>query len=81
MTFPPDVIFEEVIFEAVVVTTVGAEVETLLGDASKARTKLGWTPATTFKTLVAEMAREDFNAAKRDALVREHGYKAPDHHE
>ena len=58
-----------------------AEVETLLGDASKARTKLGWTPATTFKTLVAEMAREDFNAAKRDALVREHGYKAPDHHE
>ncbi len=58
-----------------------AEVETLLGDASKAKAKLGWTPRTSFKALVAEMAREDFKAAKRDALVREHGYKSMDHHE
>ncbi len=58
-----------------------AEVETLLGDASKARTKLGWVPKTSFKELVAEMAQADFQSAKRDALIREHGYKAMDHHE
>ncbi len=57
------------------------EVETLLGDASKARIKLGWVPKTTFTELVAEMAQADFQSAKRDALVREHGYKAMDHHE
>ena len=58
-----------------------AEVETLLGDASKARNKLGWVPKTTFTALVAEMAQADFQSAKRDALVREHGYRAMDHHE
>jgi GDPmannose 4,6-dehydratase len=58
-----------------------AEVETLLGDASKARSKLGWVPKTTFTALVAEMAQADFQSAKRDALVREHGYRAMDHHE
>ena len=58
-----------------------AEVETLLGDASKARIQLGWVPRTTFAELVAEMAQADFQSAKRDALVREHGYKAMDHHE
>ncbi|HTR00514.1 MAG TPA: GDP-mannose 4,6-dehydratase [Candidatus Acidoferrum sp.] len=58
-----------------------AEVETLLGDPAKAKAKLGWTPRTSFKALVAEMAREDFQAAKRDALVREHGYKSMNHHE
>ena len=52
-----------------------AEVETLLGDASKARAKLGWSPRTSFKELVAEMAREDLKAAERDELVRKHGYK------
>jgi len=57
------------------------EVETLLGDASKAKDKLGWTPRISFKALVAEMARADFQAAKRDALVRQHGYQAMDHHE
>jgi GDPmannose 4,6-dehydratase len=51
-----------------------AEVETLLGDASKARDKLGWQPRTTFPELVAQMAREDFRAAERDRLVHEHGY-------
>jgi len=49
-------------------------VETLLGDASKARAKLGWTPRITFEELVAEMVREDFRLAKRDALLARHGY-------
>jgi GDPmannose 4,6-dehydratase len=52
------------------------EVETLLGDATKAREKLGWTPKTTFAQLVAEMTREDYKAAQRDALVRAHGYSS-----
>jgi GDPmannose 4,6-dehydratase len=51
-----------------------AEVETLLGDASKARSKLGWAPRITFEELVAEMVREDFRLARRDALLASHGY-------
>lgn len=57
------------------------EVETLLGDASKARQRLGWTPKIGFKSLVAEMMREDLKAAERDELVKRHGYSAYDHHE
>jgi GDPmannose 4,6-dehydratase len=57
------------------------EVETLLGDATKAREKLGWTPKTTFAELVAEMVREDLKAAERDELVKKHGFKAMDRHE
>ncbi|MFC3678335.1 GDP-mannose 4,6-dehydratase [Ferrovibrio xuzhouensis] len=57
------------------------EVETLLGDASKAREKLGWTPRTSFAELVAEMSREDLKAAERDELVKKHGYKAMDYKE
>ena len=57
------------------------EVETLLGDASKAREKLGWTPKTTFRELVAEMVREDLKGAERDELIKKHGYKAMDYHE
>ena len=57
------------------------EVETLLGDASKARNKLGWTPKIGFAELVAEMVREDLKAAERDELVKKHGYKAMDYHE
>ena len=57
------------------------EVETLLGDPSKAKNKLGWVPKVTFKELVAEMVREDLKAAERDELVKRHGYGAFDYHE
>jgi GDPmannose 4,6-dehydratase len=57
------------------------EVETLLGDASKARRKLGWTPKVRFPELVAEMMREDLRAAERDELVKKHGFAAYDYHE
>jgi GDPmannose 4,6-dehydratase len=57
------------------------EVETLLGDPSKAKQKLGWTPRIPFAELVAEMVREDLKAAERDELVKKHGYKAMDYHE
>jgi len=50
------------------------EVETLLGDPSKAQTKLGWTPKISFDELVAEMVREDLKSAERDELVKKHGY-------
>ena len=50
------------------------EVETLLGDPAKAREKLGWTPRTPFAALVAEMAREDLQLARRDALIKAAGY-------
>ena len=53
-----------------------AEVETLLGDATKAKQKLGWEPKITFKELVAEMMREDLKSAERDELVQRHGYSA-----
>jgi GDPmannose 4,6-dehydratase len=57
------------------------EVETLLGDPTKAREKLGWTPKTSFEDLVAEMVREDLKAAERDELVKKHGYKMMNYHE
>jgi GDPmannose 4,6-dehydratase len=57
------------------------EVETLLGDASKARVKLGWSAKTTFEELVAEMAQEDLRTAERDDLVSRHGYPTYDFHE
>ena len=52
------------------------EVETLLGDPSKAKRELGWTPRTSFDELVREMVDADFKAAQRDALVRKHGFDA-----
>ena len=58
-----------------------SEVEALLGDASKARTKLGWRPRIGFRELVAEMVREDMKLAERDDLVKKHGYSAYDFHE
>ena len=57
------------------------EVDTLLGDASKARARLGWRPRVSFDELVAEMVREDLKAAERDELVKQHGYSAYDFHE
>jgi GDPmannose 4,6-dehydratase len=57
------------------------EVETLLGDATKAREKLGWTPRTTMAELVREMVLADFSAARRDSIIRLAGFQAFDHHE
>ena len=51
------------------------EVETLLGDASKAHRKLGWKPRITFRELVEEMIRSDYDAACRDQFIKENGYK------
>jgi GDPmannose 4,6-dehydratase len=57
------------------------EVETLLGDPTKAKEKLGWVPTTTLKELVAEMVQADFTSAKRDALVKLAGFQTYNHHE
>jgi GDPmannose 4,6-dehydratase len=57
------------------------EVETLLGDASKARNKLGWSAQTSFAELVAEMTDEDLKSAQRDELIRQHGFKYFRHNE
>jgi len=51
-----------------------AEVETLLGDPSKARTKLGWTPTTTLEELVAEMVAADREEARKEAILRLKGF-------
>ena len=58
-----------------------AEVDELLGDASKAKKKLGWETKITFDDLVKEMVREDLKSAERDELVKRHGYMALDYHE
>jgi GDPmannose 4,6-dehydratase len=57
------------------------EVDSLLGDARKARRKLGWKPKIKFRDLVREMAEEDLKAAERDALVKRHGYSVFNYHE
>lgn len=57
------------------------EVETLLGDATKAKEKLGWVPKISFAELVAEMMREDLRAAERDELIKSHGFSTYNHHE
>lgn len=57
------------------------EVETLLGDATKAKNKLGWTPRISFAELVSEMVREDLAVAERDELCRSEGYRVLQHHE
>jgi GDPmannose 4,6-dehydratase len=57
------------------------EVETLLGDPTKAKEKLGWVPKISLKEMVEEMMEADLESAKRDALVKEHGFKAFDYHE
>jgi len=57
------------------------EVETLLGDPTKAKQKLGWAPKISFNELVGEMVREDLKGAERDELVKRHGYAAFNYHE
>lgn len=57
------------------------EVETLLGDPTKAMERLGWKPKISFKSLVEEMVREDLRSAERDELVMKHGFNAFDYHE
>ena len=57
------------------------EVETLLGDPTKAKTELGWTPKIAFNELVSEMVIEDLKSAERDELVKRHGFSAYDYHE
>jgi len=57
------------------------EVETLLGDPTKAKEKLGWVPTTRFEDMVAEMVREDLKDAERDALCSEQGFKVYNRHE
>jgi GDPmannose 4,6-dehydratase len=57
------------------------EVDTLLGDPSKARAKLGWTPEVSFDDLIKEMVTEDLASARRDALVAREGFKTYRYHE
>ena len=57
------------------------EVDTLQGDPTKAKESLGWEPKITFDQLVQEMMDHDLQLAKRDALVKDHGYKAYDYNE
>ena len=54
-----------------------AEVETLLGDPTKAKERLGWVPEITVQEMCAEMVAEDLKAAKRFALLKEHGHELP----
>jgi GDPmannose 4,6-dehydratase len=58
-----------------------AEVDSLLGDASKARQKLGWAPKVRYAELVAEMVREDLKEARREELGKKHGFGTPSRHE
>jgi GDPmannose 4,6-dehydratase len=57
------------------------EVETLLGDCSKAKSKLGWEPETSFETLVKEMVESDLALARRDSHMQRQGFKVFRHHE
>jgi GDPmannose 4,6-dehydratase len=58
-----------------------AEVDSLIGDAAKARARLGWRPRVTFRELIREMAAADLQAAERDQLVKTNGYRVFAHHE
>jgi GDPmannose 4,6-dehydratase len=57
------------------------EVDSLLGDSSKARRELGWAPQISFEELVAEMVEADLELARRDALMRREGFKTFSRHE
>src|SRR5260370_3093057 len=58
-----------------------AEVDTLIGDASKARARLGWRPRTTFRETVREMVASDLQAAECDPVVRQNAYKVATYHD
>lgn len=58
-----------------------AEVDSLLGDATKARTKLGWKPRVAFSELVREMVAADLELAEREKLVKTSGYRVFEYHE
>lgn len=58
-----------------------AEVETLLGDSTHAHNRLGWKPRIHFKELIGEMVQADLDEAKRDDLVRKHGFRAYEYNE
>ena len=57
------------------------EVESLLGDPTKAKKMLGWVPSTTFDELVSEMVKEDLKSAQRDELVKKSGYSIMNYNE
>ena len=57
------------------------EVDSLLGDATKAQRQLGWRARTRFDRLVAEMVREDYRIAQRDSIVKSHGYRVLEYQE
>lgn len=57
------------------------EVDTLLGDPSKAKQKLGWQPQITFEDMIAEMSRSDLKEAEKDVLVRKEGFRIYDNYE
>ena len=57
------------------------EVELLIGDATKAREKLGWIPEISFQELVTEMVEQDLMEAKKDDLCRIHGFNVCEHNE
>jgi GDPmannose 4,6-dehydratase len=57
------------------------EVETLLGDASKAREKLGWQPKISFHEMISEMVQQDLAEAQRDHLCKTHGFDTFDYNE
>ena len=80
MALKPDAL--EMLSDIVVSEMYGlGELELLIGDPTKAKEKLGWTPKITFDELVAEMVREDLKAAERDELVKKHGYSVLNCHE
>jgi GDPmannose 4,6-dehydratase len=54
-----------------------AEVETLLGDLSKAKNKLGWVPEISAQEMCAEMVIEDYKLARRVSILKDHGLELP----
>ena len=58
-----------------------SEVDTLLGNAAKARKQLGWSPKISFDEMISEMMEADMRLAEKDALTRKHGFKTFDYNE